>query len=976
MQNIKHVNKQNPCPHCGKPDWCYSLDSGLTVCKRGAEPATGWRKTTKKDKEGDLFYAIAIEERKEKDYTSRPKQTRYWEYPSREGAKLVRVVRVDEGNGKKIIWQEYWLKDSRLAKFRSQDFWVKLSEKDLEKGKCTQTEFDLFQELKEPLRQQIPIYRYADIKTALTNKQTIFVVEGESCADELWKLGIPATCNIGGSKKWIDSNTKDLEVADIVICPDRDKPGMEHAERISRDFPQAKWLYAYPESNVWQNLPKSDGLDVADWLQDFKLSKEEILSFIEGKKRNLKVVSISTKKGGSVPVEEVKAKLSSFIESNLSSADVALEIAKYSDYCNISEFTLNQCYKELLKEYLAEEEEDIKIELEKIIFKRKKRIDLKEIIPLPYAKPIQQLARWLNLREECYANALITGLSPLFNPKSDLTLSPQLDFKVSSNLFGAIVSPSSQKKTPILKAMIKKPMQFLQRKAREQYQYDLKSYAQNLEQYEELRSKSRNDAGAKAELEANFPEGKPQEPRKKIYYFTNATGEGISTQVQAHPNQGILYLKDELAGIFKSANQYRGGKGSDSEDLLEYYDGTSGTLLRVSGVTSDVDNLLLGLFGTVQPKVIHDLMGDHDDSNGNWARFMFVNQPIAPSRLPDDQNENFDITEMMESIYEEFDKRAKEIRHYRLSNDAYRYYKKVYDKCEMIRADVSTKSSMSYVWGKTEGRIGKIAMVLHELESIANGEERSSDYVSVETLKRAVKWATFTAYQIESLYDESDENKASTVLGKVMELAERKGDWIAPRDILINISKKLKANSATVIDWFNQLVEMGHGEIQKTGRTTKFRVIANNNSTDIKEITEDEETLNPPMREESIDAQEKEKLIEETKDILVSVEDQETLAVVRSMINPDVLKLASRRLPEDKFKQIKQWIFALDASKKYSENDWIEYRDPMLKDVRVGIVDRYFDTESLILKDERVVNLLDIKKILTTEEIIAIKNKR
>ncbi|WP_083798416.1 hypothetical protein [Lyngbya sp. PCC 8106] len=55
-EQLKHATKDNPCPHCGKPDWCYSLGE-LTVCKRGFDPATGWIKTSRADKDGDHFYA-------------------------------------------------------------------------------------------------------------------------------------------------------------------------------------------------------------------------------------------------------------------------------------------------------------------------------------------------------------------------------------------------------------------------------------------------------------------------------------------------------------------------------------------------------------------------------------------------------------------------------------------------------------------------------------------------------------------------------------------------------------------------------------------------------------------------------------------------------------------------------------------------------------------------------------------------------
>ena len=42
---ITEVSKSEPCPHCGKPDWCYFIDD-LSVCNRDAEPAPGWKITS------------------------------------------------------------------------------------------------------------------------------------------------------------------------------------------------------------------------------------------------------------------------------------------------------------------------------------------------------------------------------------------------------------------------------------------------------------------------------------------------------------------------------------------------------------------------------------------------------------------------------------------------------------------------------------------------------------------------------------------------------------------------------------------------------------------------------------------------------------------------------------------------------------------------------------------------------------------
>jgi DNA primase len=39
-------------------------------------------------------------------------------------------------------------------------------------------------------RENIPIYRYAEVRKAIANNELIFIVEGESCADALWDLGL------------------------------------------------------------------------------------------------------------------------------------------------------------------------------------------------------------------------------------------------------------------------------------------------------------------------------------------------------------------------------------------------------------------------------------------------------------------------------------------------------------------------------------------------------------------------------------------------------------------------------------------------------------------------------------------------------------------------------------------------------------------------------------------------------------------
>jgi putative DNA primase/helicase len=246
------VSKENPCPHCGKPDWCYSIGE-LSVCNRDQPPATGWEATSKADKDGHFYYAPV-----QKKKAIRPAQTRYWEYPDRNGSPLVRVRRIDNGkNHKKDIKQQHWDTDKN----------------------------DWVMGLGDVERASIPIYRYADVQKAIANGDYIFIVDGEQCADALWALGLAATTSIGGMGKWRITDTSDLQGGKVVICPDRDSPGVEDAAKISQHFPEAQWLYCYPDSWVWDNLPKSQGLDVKDWIDDQKLSAEDLLNSLTPRPR-------------------------------------------------------------------------------------------------------------------------------------------------------------------------------------------------------------------------------------------------------------------------------------------------------------------------------------------------------------------------------------------------------------------------------------------------------------------------------------------------------------------------------------------------------------------------------------------------------------------------------------------------------------------------------------------------------------------
>ncbi|MEG5173232.1 DUF3987 domain-containing protein [Microcoleus sp. B3-D7] len=789
-QKLTNSSKSNPCPVCGRTkdgDCRISHDGKMVLCHQNFDHA--------KTQQPDVWHfdGASSDNRcgvyvfKEPTTKSiRPKQTRYWEYPARDGSRLVRVGRQDDGAGKKRIWQERW--DNKTQK------WVSgLGEKD---------------DPNRVNRADIPIYRYAEVREAIAKGELPYIVEGEPCADIFWKLGLPATTNIGGGGKFTQSDAQDLQGAKVVvIVPDRDKKGIEHAEKVAGYFPDTLWLYPYPESKVWGNLPSDHGLDVADWVEQYKLSADDIAAAI-GEKRflqSVKIESASTlQEAATATLDSIEEAIDFEIKSGVTGSRLSVGLNKIAAFSGFGIREIRQIYTERVGEQQqADSRADTAVELKQLLASKSAKLSLLEILPKSLAEPIEKLAKTLNLRAEGYLLALLVQSGALLKNGTSTMLYPQSQFKCRPNYFGALVAESSQKKTPVIRAIITDPMERLLARSEAEYKFAKENYEAKLQAW--LKAKDSD-------------EPKPEEPTEKTYIFTKATGEGIVSQAQKIPEQGMLYLCDELAGAFKSANQYRGGKGSDEEDLLEYWSGGGAIVLRVGGLSANVRNLSLSIFGNIQPKVLAGFVGDGSDANGKFARFDFVQQPLSATKLH--ENAPFiSLTPMLTALYENLD--ALPAMQFELDREARKLFINFYNHCEEERV-AHPKQGMRAMLGKAAEKVGKLATILHCINAAHNSTEPLQN-ISADCVRAAIKFVMFTTDQALSLNMESCEPETlAPNLVKILDLAERKGGTVSLRDVGQVFGQKYRPTSQQIQEWFIELVELQYGEIEKKGRSISF----------------------------------------------------------------------------------------------------------------------------------------------------------
>ena len=200
----------------------------------------------------------------------RHQRTTIHDYPARDGKPLVKVKRIDKGDGsKKGFVQEHY--------DESQSKWINGNP--------------------DGIKQQIPIYRYKETQIAIANSESIWVPEGELTVEKLRELGLAATTTIGGSGGFSSYGEyqNDLAQAAMVLAPDREKGGIKYIQNFIDLFPnQVHGVYLAGDKNDWINFA-DDGRDIADDISEFGFNLEQLQARVISLSDYLEIINVSSK---------------------------------------------------------------------------------------------------------------------------------------------------------------------------------------------------------------------------------------------------------------------------------------------------------------------------------------------------------------------------------------------------------------------------------------------------------------------------------------------------------------------------------------------------------------------------------------------------------------------------------------------------------------------------------------------------------
>jgi len=108
------------------------------------------------------------------------------------------------------------------------------------------------------------LFRLPDVLAAVAAGRTVYIAEGEKGAISLASLGVTATCSPGGAGKWRDGYCAVLAGAEIVILPDNDKAGQDHAATVEASLRKAFGAKAKVRTINLPDLPAKG--DPFDWV--------------------------------------------------------------------------------------------------------------------------------------------------------------------------------------------------------------------------------------------------------------------------------------------------------------------------------------------------------------------------------------------------------------------------------------------------------------------------------------------------------------------------------------------------------------------------------------------------------------------------------------------------------------------------------------------------------------------------------------
>lgn len=128
---------------------------------------------------------------------------------------------------------------------------------------------------------------------------------------------------------------------------------------------------------------------------------------------------------------------------------------------------------------------------------------------------------------------------------------------------------------------------------------------------------------------------RPPAPKPWFAHLSDYTPEALGIQLQVQESKGLALLacRDEFSGMLKALeSDSKIGRGTGIAQMLEMFDGSASSAVRVDGGVRQFEDCLVSFYGNIQPEKLREHINGQDVV-GQFARFQFNQLLLKPLEL-------------------------------------------------------------------------------------------------------------------------------------------------------------------------------------------------------------------------------------------------------------------------------------------------------------------------------------------------------
>jgi hypothetical protein len=388
------------------------------------------------------------------------------------------------------------------------------------------------------------------------------------------------------------------------------------------------------------------------------------------------------------------------------------------------------------------------------------QLDLTRLLEPRFARLLIDTANAMPTAPEFLFTTLLATAASQVGSAAQVIVKPSGKYTQPLVMWTGIVAESGSVKTPAQRVIID-PLVQLEAEAFERYQIEAA-------EYNKLQTRRK---GKKQDEDSQ--EESPTAPIRQRYLTKDSTLETLQ-RIHSENPRGLLYYRDELAGLFKARNQYRGGLGADEEQELDQFNG-SAIIYDRSEKSVCLPKSAISRTGSIQWEVLAGMMGDHNDYNGNFARWLFcaAKSPKRYLRLVGENTApDTGISEALRQLYIKLALVPEQ--DYFLSTEAAVFFEAW--QHSLVDAQVTEESyGLRVVYAKIEAYTARLALWLHIVNAVLTGET-PSQVISGDTMSKAIELAAYFLWQHKLVHAQNSPESGLMSWGlKIQKVAERLG---------------------------------------------------------------------------------------------------------------------------------------------------------------------------------------------------------